>query len=134
MGGHIVKRAIHLFSLIIYPALMLYIEATSFAFLFWRGKGTGYSAVEMCMIHAGMFAAHYFIFIITRDKTPGKFYMHLLGCTYLLGVEVLYALFMSILCFCIPSIIIFQIVVVAVRSFYIARQWRRYKRLREVTV
>lgn len=126
------KKAVHIVTLVIYPILMFLIEATSFGVLFWRGKGMEANEIGMCMLIIGMLAVHYFIFIITSDKSPDRFFMHLLGCTYLLGVDVLYVLFMSILCFSVPPVVIFQLIVVAVRCFYIAMQWRRYKRLQEV--
>ena len=127
-----VKKAIHIVTLVIYPILMFLIETTCFGILFWKSKGMKAHEIEMCLVIASLFAVHYFIFILTRDKAPDKLYSHLLCCAYLLGVDVLYALFMSIFCFSVPLVIVFHIFIVAVRSMYVASQWRQYKRLQEV--
>ena len=123
------KKAAYVFSIVLYPFLILAIAAGCLQNYIYQ-----VDIRDICRNGLLLFVAfcllgiHYLLFTCMAKKCNLEPLVHLLCCTYLLGIDAAPFLYIIILCREVPVIVALQVILLSTRIFYTHRQVRHYRK------
>ena len=122
------KIAIYILSLVLYPFLILAIEAGC-VLNYIRQAGERDISKDCILLFSALclLGIHYLCFALMAQKCKVNPSVHLLYCAFLLGIDATPFLYITIVCREMPLIIILQVILLGVRIFYTVKQLQCYR-------